>query len=116
MNYIVSVIQNEKKECIELYADLPGLTINGGTIPADIVATVERPDIVIIDRNKKLVELGELTVPFEPNIDNARKRKEEKYSSLVVDIERNGFKCSLTCFEVGSRGLVTKETDEGSTN
>ena len=109
INYLVSVIQGEKNDCIEFYADLPGLTINGGTIPSDIVATVERPDIVIIDRTNSIVELGELTVSFEPNMANARKRKEEKYSSLVSDIENNGFRCKLTCFEVGSRGLITKE-------
>ena len=65
--------------------------------------------IVIIDRTNNIVELLELTVSFEPNMANARKRKEEKYSSLVSDIENNGFRCKLTCFEVGSRGLITKE-------
>ena len=58
INYLVSVIQREKKDCIEFYADLPGLTINGGTIPSDNVVTVERPDIVIIDRTNSIVELG----------------------------------------------------------
>ncbi len=31
-----------------------------------------------------------------------------KYGSLATDIENAGFKCNLVCFEVGSRGLITK--------
>ena len=109
LNHIVSFIKNDQKDCLELYADLPDYTVNGGTIPSDIVVTVERPDIVIIDRKERVVEIGELTVPFEPNLESARKRKEEKYAYLVADIESKGFKCTLTCFEVGSRGLITKD-------
>ena len=109
LNHIVSFIKNDQKDCLELYADLPDCTVNGGTIPSDIVVTVERPDIVIIDRKERVVEIGELTVPFEPNLESARKRKEEKYAYLVADIESKGFKCTLTCFEVGSRGLITKD-------
>ena len=34
--------------------------------------------------------------------------KANKYSNLVLDIENAGYKCNLICFEVGSRGLITK--------
>ena len=36
-----------------IYADIPGKSINGGTIPADIIATGQRPDIVHIYKKKK---------------------------------------------------------------
>ena len=80
----------------------------GGTVPSDIVPTVQRPDIVLVNRNDKYIIIGELTVPFEPNIDKARIRKVEKYSPLSSDIEEKGYTCKLICFEVGSRGLITK--------
>ena len=38
----------------------------------------------------------------------ARIRKVEKYSPLSSDIEEKGYTCKLICFEVGSRGLITK--------
>ena len=82
--------------------------INGGTIPPDIIVTSDRPDIVLVDREKKELILAELTCPFEPYIDSANARKTEKYSSLKSDIDLSGYKCQLICFEIGSRGLVTR--------
>jgi tetrahydromethanopterin S-methyltransferase subunit H len=48
-------------------------------------------------------------VPFEANINKAHDRKHKKYLDLVSDIADNGFICDLTCFEVGSRGLITSK-------
>ncbi len=42
-------------------------------------------------------------------ISKAHDRKHEKYRGLVSDIVDNGFACDLTCFEVGSRGLITPD-------
>ena len=64
---------NEVK--VALYADLPGMGINGGTVPANILPTSERPDIVMHFPSVRKVVLMELTVPFEPNIEKARVRK-----------------------------------------
>ena len=36
-----------------IYADLPGMSLNGGTIPVDIVANSLRPDIVIVNGQEK---------------------------------------------------------------
>ena len=44
--------------------------MNGGTFPADIMITTQRPDIVIVH-----VLLVELTVPFTRNIEDANIRK-----------------------------------------
>ena len=111
VSYLVNVCQilNNVDKVIEVYADIKGHTVNGGTIPQDIVVTSSRPDIVLVDRGNEEVILAELTCPFEPYIDNAHDRKSEKYSSLQSDIEANGLKCRLICFEVGSRGLITKD-------
>ncbi len=95
-----------------MYADLDGYLINGGTIPQDIIATIDRPDIVLVDRAGREITIGELTVPFERNIDEAHKRKIEKYSSLKSDIEDNGYTCNVLCFEIGSHGFIPKATKQ----
>jgi hypothetical protein len=91
-----------------IYADLPGLTLNGGTIPPDVLVTSERPDLVFLDRSSKSIDLFELTCSFEKNIDAAYLKKSTKYSDLKSDLEAAGWTTGLTPFEVGSRGYVTK--------
>ena len=45
-----------------MYSDLPGHTAaGGGSIPPEICITVQKPDIVIIDKSSKDVHLFELT-------------------------------------------------------
>ena len=91
------------------YADLPGYKINGGTVPPTIVPTSEKPDLVIHNKVTNTVYLCELTVPFEINIETARGRKLERYTQLASDIRMNGYKCDLSCFEIGSRDIITKK-------
>ena len=90
---------------------MPGFTTTGGTLPVNIVSKL-LPDIVIVNTNKKSFHLVELTVPFERNIPKAHERKTHKYADLVLDISQNGYNCNLTCIEIGSRGLVTPETNK----
>ena len=66
----------------EIYADLPTFRINGGTIPADIVVTGERPDLIIVNRNLKKIYLVELTCSFETNVDSANVKKKMRYLDL----------------------------------
>ena len=49
----------------QVFADLEGETINGGTIPPTVIPTQQKPDLCFIDSNKKDIILIELTVPFE---------------------------------------------------
>ncbi len=90
--------------------DIQGHTVNsvnGGSIPANIVPAAEKPDIVCMNNNSKMVSILELSVPFEGNLTKAREYKTNKYSNLVSDIENSGYKCELVCFEVGSQGLIS---------
>ncbi len=113
LSYIVNTLKDQpQRPGVEMYADLDGFLINGGTIPQDIIATTDRPDIVLVDRASREVTIGELTVPFERNINEAHKRKVEKYSSLKNDIEDNGYTCTVLCFEIGSRGFIPKATKQ----
>ena len=49
INYIVSSIDTTK---FKVFADLPGHTVDGGSIPADICITAHKADIVIIDQKQ----------------------------------------------------------------
>ena len=66
-------------ENIQIYADLDGHKVNGGTIPPHITVTSSRCDLVIIDSSSSpsTVYLLELTVCFERlgNMEAAYKRK-----------------------------------------
>ena len=81
---------------------------NGGTIPPDILTTSQRPDIVVINRDLRQVLLFELTVPWDTNVVTMHDYKQNKYSSLTIDLESKGFVVDLFCFEVSVRGQITK--------
>ena len=98
----------QKPGQIVIYADIVGHNFNGGTIPSDILTTSTRPDIVIINRHTKQIDLLELTVSFEKNIEKASKIKEKRYLDIKQDLEVAGWSTNLVPFEVGSRGQVTK--------
>ena len=91
---------------------MPGFTTTEGTLPVNIIVSKLRPDIVIVNTKKKFVHLVELTVPFEHYISKAHELKTHKYADLVLDISQNGYNCNLTCIEIGSRGLVTPDTNK----
>ena len=65
LHHMTSEINKVKQTEVTIYTDIPGQTINAGTIPADIITTGQRPDIVLINREKKKIALLELTVSFE---------------------------------------------------
>ena len=76
--------------------------------PADIYCTPERPDIVIWSKQRKAVIMIELTCPAEEGIDEARIRKENRYSKLVQDITSQGWTPTLRTIEAGARGFVAR--------
>ena len=70
-----------------------------------------KPDSVIIDNKRKLLEIFELTVPGETRISTAHNIKLEKYQHFSTDI--NTYKVSVTPFEIGSStGYITRENKE----
>ena len=88
LKYLATELNKRKPENLTLYIDIPGHKINGGTIPADVLTTLERPDIVILNRQEKKIILFELTVSFEKNADAANLRKTTKYVNLSSDIRK----------------------------
>jgi len=112
LSYLMSVLKegdSYQKDQFKLYADLENHTIAGGTIPPNVLPSQQIPDMVLHWTNNKKLTLVELTVPFELNIDAANKRKVGRYASLVNDLKSNDISVDLCIFEIGSRGLITKQ-------
>jgi hypothetical protein len=112
--YLCETLRSQNMEGMRVFADIEGAKVNGGTIPADIMITMQRPDIVIINTNTTptSVLLVELTVPFTRNIEAANARKRLRYDYLTQDIEDKGYKCSNLPLEIGSRGHITTRNRE----
>ena len=62
--FIVETLKQNKPDREEIYGDVDGHKCYGGTVPANIVVTGQRPDIVIIDKStqQQTVWLWELSV------------------------------------------------------
>ena len=102
LNYVVKNIDTNK---FKVYSDLPGYTIGNGSIPPEICVTALKPDLVIIDEKRKTLDIFELTVPFEFNIEDRNKFKNNKYAHFITDIKT--YTTSVTAFEIGSRGYIS---------
>ena len=48
-----------------------------------IVTTLQRPDIVIWDNERKIIHLLELTIPRDSNLEADEERKENWYQGLI---------------------------------
>ena len=76
LGHIVHCLQSSSKTSdVKLYADIKDMTSCGGTIPADILPTSQRPDIYLHNESTKMAIVADLTVPFEPNISKAHEFK-----------------------------------------
>ena len=76
--------------------------------PSEIATTRLKPDLVIFSRACKRVVWWELTCPSEERISEAHELKLDRYSSLKLECESNGWLCYNTAVEVGARGLVAE--------
>ena len=99
--YIVSCVDTTK---FKVHSDLPGYqAAGGGSIPPEICVTNPRPDIVVIDVEKNIVNLLELTCPSEENVNIRHQDKSRNYAHFLTDIPHS----TLTCFEVSSKGYLS---------
>ena len=74
------------KNQFEVYVDIEEMKFqNVGTVPPKITVTPDRPDIVIVNNKSKESTIFELTVPFEPNIDERHAFKQNKYAYIETD-------------------------------
>ena len=97
LHYISKCLDTVKYTC---FVDIPGhQTPAGGTLPPSVCVTAMKPDIVIIDRKKKTVNIFELTVPAEHRLKISHNLKFQKYSHFK---ENSIFTVNLVPSEVGS--------------
>ena len=80
LNYLLSVFSASQLEGLEFYSDLKGWRSNGGSIPASIMTTEQRPDMVILDRRSSptTIHMIELTVPFDTVTGFKKSSREER--------------------------------------
>ena len=75
--------------------------------PPEVILTDMRPDLIIWSKGAKTIIIGELSVPWEDNIDERNEYKRGKYQDLVSDIQARGWTVHLFPFELGCRGFAT---------
>ncbi len=109
LNQMYTLASDHAETNWEIFADMYDAKQGISTIPTDIVITNQIPDLVLDNKTKKLITIVELTVCFESEIVNAATRKQNRYASLITDIEQSDFTPSLYTIEIGSRGLVSME-------
>ena len=73
-----------------------------------IVPTLQRANIVILNKEKKVVHLLELTVPWESNFGKAEDRKKARYEGLVEACEEEGWTGAAQPSGRGARGYVDR--------
>ena len=99
----------------EVFADLQGWQINGGTIPADILVSCgkgSKPDIVLLDRSRKKKVILELTCSIPQSTTSAHNKKQTNYTDLKIALEEKGYVVSLLPFEVCSNGHITNKNKQ----
>ena len=79
-------------------------------VPAEIIETSLRPDLIIWSSSHKTCYIVELTVPWEAAVEEAYERKSLKYADLAAQIKQNGWQVDVLPVEVGCRGFVAKST------
>ena len=109
LKFISNCLDRVKFTC---YVDIPdSQTPAGGTLPPSLVVSTLRPDIVIIDKKKKEVNIFELTVPAESRIKISHNLKYQKYQHLISDI--GSHKVNIIPFEIGSQtGYISQENKD----
>ena len=85
-NLINFIVKNVDKKNYFI-RNLPGLeTIGGRIIPVDLCVINLKPDIDIIDSQKKQLNIFELTCPLISNIEKLNLEKSKEYAPFVRDI------------------------------
>ena len=108
LNYLLSVLKPVKSATLEIWADIPGLTLNGSRVQPDIFCTAQRTDVVNEERESKQIALLELTCCFESKAEATNSRKTIYYRDMKTDLEERGYKVFLIPFDIGSRGFINK--------
>ena len=110
-----SLWKSAKRLCpaSEIRADLPTRSYEAcdsvPTIPPYILATAERPDIVIMHPRSRRILIIELRVPFDSNLEDRASFKKSKYSgNLMPQLMELCWEVSFAHVGIGALGTVPR--------
>ena len=104
---ITSLIDAKKNRIL---TDIAGhTTYVVGTIRPEVLITNETPDLVVIDGEEKIMNIIELTVPWEERLEESRRLKTDKYAPIVSGWIKTGYKIRCIPLEMGVRIIIKKE-------
>ncbi len=112
LSKILDQIVAHRADNTEIYCDI---NKTSWAIPPDILCTSDRPDLVAVNRDTKLISILELTVPFERNIhrQHCDEYKRHKYIHMIVHMlcsfAKTWFQCQIFCIWNGVRGLLSHQ-------
>ena len=78
------------------------------SFPHHISPTNLQPDVVWWSDEVKEIRLLELTISYEPVLEQAHQRKLAKYEDVVEGAKVQGYNVEFFAVEVGSRGLIVE--------
>ena len=105
------IVRHIDQDRYQVYADLEGRTINGGTVPPSVLVTAEIPDLVMLDRETESLSVFELTVCYEDRLDVSHEVKTQKYASLIRDLSET-MSVGFETIEIGARGYINARNKE----
>ena len=105
LNVITEFVNKSENKNIQVHSDLGD---KPWTIPPDILATSDRPDLVVLDPCEKCISILELTVPYETNIQSRHQYKCHKYAHLCIDLQSLGFSVKYFAIEIGCRAFISQ--------
>jgi hypothetical protein len=114
LNHIAGCLKSALvgKSTVELYCNLDGLQApGGGSIPADVMVQVQRPNLVILDRSmhgRHIIALVVLTCPWDTDAKRAKERKTARYADLKTNLSNVRWDCSPYLIKVGVQGHILK--------
>jgi hypothetical protein len=80
--------------------------------PPEIVATHERPDILLLSRSVRMIVCFELTVPSEEKVGYWNDAKGQKYAHLVEEARAAGWRLQVRPIEVGYLGHMARTMEK----
>ena len=108
LSHIVQKILSTKQGTVTVYAEFDGWCLNDDTLPPDLTLNPQKPNILLLDQAKKLVNLLELTCPFDcsSGFKAAYDRKTFRYEHMALDCRGLGYKTYNMPLEVGLRRVI----------
>ena len=89
----------------EVFVDIPSSARHYGNAPPLLDNCSLKPDVVIIDRRRMSIVIGELSVPMESAVSRRHEEKLAKYQGIAQRYRDLGYQCNVCLFEVSARGL-----------